>query len=308
MRKTSIESIYKLAKKNKRVIFIGSDLGPNILSEMKKNFPERFFMEGVSEQHIIGMAAGLALEGFLPFVNTISTFLTRRCYEQILIDLCLQNLPVKLIASGGGLVYAPLGPTHISLEDISILRVLPNISIICPCDSFEMQKVMDKCLESSCPMYIRLAKGGDKVVSKKFRFNYGKASLYKKSERIMILSTGVTTQIACETIEELHKLGIDCGGMHFHCIKPLDKSSLKKILKVSKKIITIEEHYVNGGFGSMVLEYCNEFMPSQSNKILRIGIPNLFTKNYGSQQEIMKKYGLSSKNLIKKIKEINKCL
>jgi len=112
MRKKCLDTIYELAKKDKKIIFIGSDLGPNVLAKFKKKYPNRFFMEGVSEQSIIGIAAGMAMEGNIPFVNTISTFLTRRCYEQIVIDLCLHNLPVKLVGNGGGLVYAPLGPTH----------------------------------------------------------------------------------------------------------------------------------------------------------------------------------------------------
>ncbi|MFM8688960.1 MAG: transketolase, partial [Acidimicrobiaceae bacterium] len=122
MRKTALDCVYKLSKIDERVVFVGSDLGPGVLDKMKTEFPDRFFMEGVSEQYIIGMAAGLAMEGFIPYVNTIATFLTRRCYEQIAVDLCMSDLPVRLIASGGGGVYAPLGPTHLAIEDIAIMR------------------------------------------------------------------------------------------------------------------------------------------------------------------------------------------
>ena len=108
MRKTCLDTVYELAKEDKKVLFIGSDLGPGVLNDFKKNIPERFFMEGITEQHIIGMAAGLAFDGFIPYVNTIATFLTRRCFEQIAVDLCLHDLPVRLIGNGGGLVYAPL--------------------------------------------------------------------------------------------------------------------------------------------------------------------------------------------------------
>ena len=124
MRRTCFETVLKLQKKNKKIIFVGSDLGPGFMKHSKDKVAERFFMEGVSEQSIIGMSAGLALEGYLPFVNTIATFLTRRCFEQVVIDLCHHDLPVKLIGNGGGLVYAPLGPTHQAIEDISIFRIL----------------------------------------------------------------------------------------------------------------------------------------------------------------------------------------
>ena len=115
MRKTCLDMVYELAKQDPRVVFIGSDLGSGVMSNFKDEFPDRFFMEGVSEANIIGISAGLALDGFIPYVNTIATFLTRRCFEQVAMDLCLHNLPVRLIGSGGGLVYAPLGPTHIAM-------------------------------------------------------------------------------------------------------------------------------------------------------------------------------------------------
>ena len=122
MRKTALNKVFELAQNNKNVLFVGSDLGAGVLNDMKKSIPERFLMEGVCEQNIIGMSSGLAMEGFLPYVNTIGTFLTRRCYEQIVLDVCLHNLPVRFIGNGGGLVYAPLGPTHLSTDDFAILK------------------------------------------------------------------------------------------------------------------------------------------------------------------------------------------
>ncbi|HLA36765.1 MAG TPA: hypothetical protein VJ001_18025, partial [Rhodocyclaceae bacterium] len=176
MRKTSLNSVYQLAKNDPRIVFIGSDLGPGVLDEMKTEMPDRFFMEGVSEQHVIGMAAGLAMSGFIPYVNTIATFLTRRCYEQVALDLCLQDLPVRLIANGGGVVYAPLGPTHLATEDFAILRALPNMTIVAPCDAQEMKRLMMASVDWPHPLYIRLAKGGDAVVSNEAHgFEIGKA-------------------------------------------------------------------------------------------------------------------------------------
>src|ERR1700741_5347702 len=144
MRKVALDSVYQLAKIDPRVVFIGSDLGPGVLNAMKKEMPDRFFMEGVSEQHVVGMSAGLAMEGYIPYVNTIATFLTRRCYEQVAVDVCLHELPVRLIANGGGLVYAPLGRTHTAVEDIAIMRALPNMTIVCPTDGDEMRRFMEQ--------------------------------------------------------------------------------------------------------------------------------------------------------------------
>ena len=142
MRQACLKTVFEIAKKDKKILFIGSDLGPNVLKEFKTKFPKRFFIEGVAEQSVIGMASGLALSGFKPYVNTISTFITRRCFEQVVVDVCLHNLPVTLIGNGGGLVYAPLGPTHQAIEDISIMRTLPNMTVISPCDANEMTEIV----------------------------------------------------------------------------------------------------------------------------------------------------------------------
>ncbi len=143
MRQTCLNMVYDLAKRDKRVLFIGSDLSPGLLGDMKKEMPERWYMEGITEANVIGMAAGFAMEGYIPYVNTIATFITRRCYEQVAVDLCLHELPVRLIGNGGGLVYAPLGPTHLAIEDIAIMRALPNMMVTAVCDAKEMVRLMN---------------------------------------------------------------------------------------------------------------------------------------------------------------------
>ena len=143
MRRTCLDSVHALAKRDERVVFVGSDLGVGTLDAFRDEFPDRFFMEGVAEQNLIGVAAGLAMEGYIPYVNTIATFLTRRCYEQVAVDLCMHRLPVRLFANGGGLVYAPLGPTHVALEDMGIMRALPNMTVVAPCDAEEMARFMN---------------------------------------------------------------------------------------------------------------------------------------------------------------------
>src|ERR1700727_2689793 len=164
MRATCLRQVHALARRDERVVFIGSDLSPGLLADMKREMPQRWFMEGITEQNVVGMAAGFAMEGFIPYVNTIATFITRRCYEQVAVDLCLHQLPVRLIGNGGGLVYAPLGPTHLAIEDIAIMRALPNMTVTAVCDAKEMVRLMNCTLEWPNPIYIRLAKGGDPVV------------------------------------------------------------------------------------------------------------------------------------------------
>jgi len=304
MRKKALDSVFELAKVDGRVIFIGSDLGPDVLENMKKEMPDRFFMEGVSEQHIIGMAAGLAMEGFIPYVNTIATFITRRCYEQVALDLCLQDLPVRLIANGGGVVYAPLGPTHLAVEDIAIMRALPNMAVVAPCDADEMKRFMSSTLNWPHPIYIRLAKGGDRVVSEeKYGFEMGKAILMREPREGLIISTGVMTQLAIGAAEKLSKEGIICGVLHIHTIKPLDEIRLSKILPQVKAVVTVEEHTRIGGLGSAILEFTNDYMPEQSSKITRIGIPDQFAKQYGSQESLLNNWGINVDNIVNTMKK-----
>jgi len=299
MRKTALDCVYKLSKIDERVVFVGSDLGPGVLDKMKTEFPDRFFMEGVSEQYIIGMAAGLAMEGFIPYVNTIATFLTRRCYEQVAVDLCMHDLPVRLIANGGGGVYAPLGPTHLAIEDIAIMRALPNMAVVVPCDADEMNRLMMSTLEWPHPIYIRLAKGGDRVVSAEQNgFELGKSIKMRDGVDGLFITTGVMTQLALETAEILKTKGVDVGVLHVHTIKPFDTSGVVSAIESVKAVVTVEEHIVNGGLGSAVLESCSELHPELLPKISRIGIPDKFATEYGSQSSLLKHWGITSDNLV----------
>jgi len=304
MRKTSLDCVYKLAQRNEKVVFIGSDLGPGVLDIMKKQIPQRFFMEGVSEQHIIGMAAGMAIEGFIPYVNTIATFLTRRCYEQIALDVCLQNLPIRLIANGGGLVYAPLGPTHLAVEDIAIMRALPNMTVVAPCDADEMSRFMSKTLDWPQPIYIRLAKGYDQIISKdEFGFEIGKAILMQQPGEGLFITTGVMTQLAFQAVEKLEQDGISCGILHMHTIKPLDHTALNEWLPKVNAVVTVEEHTRIGGLGSAVLEHCCDEMPEQTGKIFRMGLPDKFADKYGSQNSLLAYFGITTESLCDAMKK-----
>jgi transketolase len=308
MRKTCIDMVFELAKRDERVVFIGSDLSPGLLKEMKAQFPDRYFMEGVSEQNLMGVAAGLAMDGYIPYVNTIATFLTRRCYEQVALDACLHNLPIRLIANGGGLVYAPLGPTHLAIEDLAIMRALPHMTVTAACDAEEMKRLMLATLDWPQPIYIRLAKGGDAVVSKEENgFVLGKAILMKDvpasaRKPVLILSTGVETQRALKAAEELDKEGIHCRVLHIHTIKPLDGAAISALAAQSSLIVTVEEHLLAGGLGSAVLEWLVDRDQLQG-RVIRLGIPDVFAQHYGSQDDLMKTYGLQPAQIAATIRQ-----
>ena len=304
MRNTWLKTLYKISHKNSKTVFIGSDLGANVMNDFKKPFPNRFFMEGISEQHIIGLAAGLSMNGFLPYVNTIATFLTRRCFEQNMIDLCLHNLPVKLIGNGGGLVYGPLGPTHQAIEDFAIMNTMPNMTIVAVCDAHEMKNLIEQSVKMKGPLYVRLSRGGEKIISNKKKFKLGKLVVYKKPEKITLVSTGTMAQECLKAADILKKQNINCGVIHFHTIKPFDMIGLSKQIKHVKNIITVEEHISTGGLGSIVLENLNKLNKLNKIKVDKICLPNAFNKFYGTHDELKEHYNLNYNQIIKKIKEI----
>ena len=307
MRNSSLNAISELARENAEVVFLGSDLGPNTLSKMKAEFPDRFFMEGISEQHIIGMSAGLALNGFIPYVNTIASFITRRCFENIVVDLCIHNLPVKLIGNGAGGVYAPLGPTHQAIEDIAVMRTLPNMTVLSPCDALEASALIKETLTWPSPIYMRLGKGGDRLITKdQENIKIGKAELKKTPKDVLFLTTGVMTQNALEASETLAGRGLECGVIHFSSIKPLDHDILKKWLPKVDIIVTIEEHLRAGGFGTSILEFCNDFMAKELPKVHRIGIENKFSNQYGTQISLWKHWGIDTTSIVQRVSKIIK--
>lgn len=309
MREACVKMIYELAKQDERVVFIGSDLSPGMLKEMKEQFPDRHYMEGVYEQNIIGMAAGLAMEGYIPYVNTIATFITRRCYEQIAVDICMHKLPIRLIGNGGGVVYAPLGPTHLATEDISIMRALPNMTVTAASDAEEMKRLMQATLDWPHPVYIRLGKGYDEVVSSPDRpFELGKAINMHQTAgtnplNVLLISTGVMTQRNLKVAKALEDIGAGVTVLHCHTIKPLDEATILQHAKQAQLVVTMEENTLIGGLGSAVTEYLSETMGRDMPLIKRFGLPDRFPDKYGSQEQLLDYFGLSVEKLFNRISE-----
>src|SRR3984957_19098528 len=293
MRNTAMNMVHKLAARDERVLYIGSDPGAGTLRAMSKEFPSRHLIEGISEAHIIGMSAGLAMEGYVPFVNTIATFLTRRCYEQVAVDLCLQELPVRLIANGGGLVYAPLGPTHTAVEDIALMRALPTMTVVCPTDADEMRRFMEQTPDWPSPIYIRLGRGGDPITScEQEGFTIGKAIVKRDPGAVLIATTGIILHHVLQAATLLAARGIHCGVVHLHPVKPLDDATLLDLAGGVHSVVTVEEHTIVGGLGSAVLECLSD--RAAYKPVLRLGLPDKFTHNYGSQDSLLKHYGLGA--------------
>ena len=294
MRGACIEMVHELARRDPRVVYVGSDLGAGTLDAMKEEFPERFFMEGVAEANLIGVAAGLAMEGFIPYVHTISTFITRRAFEQVAVDLCLHYLPVRLIGNGGGLVYAPLGPTHMAVEDIAAMRSLPGMTVVAPVDAEEMRRFMPHTLDYPGPIYIRLAKGYDDVVSREADgFEIGRAITLREPGEVLFVTTGVMAQRALAAADMLAEDGIESGVLHMHTVKPLDADTLLQLAGKVKLVVTVEEHTLIGGLGGAVAELFADYeWSAPSPRLKRLGLPDRFLSNYGSQDFLLESCGL----------------
>jgi len=306
MRKTCLDMVYELARRDKRIFFIGSDLGVGTLKQFKAEMPERFLMEGVSEANIVGVAAGLALEGKIVYVNTIATFLTRRCFEQVALDLCLHNTNVRLIANGGGVVYAPLGPTHEAIEDIAILRALPRMTIIAPADAEEMRRLMPTTVDHSGPIYIRLGKGGEPVVTNdRVPFQIGKAIPMREGLDALIVSTGITLKTALDAATALDLTRIKAAVLHVPTVKPFDQDRFLELAHRVPVIVSVEEHTIIGGLGGAVAEVLAETDFKTPKRFRRIGLPDVFPDQYGSQASLMKRYDITAEKIVSVVQQLS---
>lgn len=301
MRRKCLDMVYEMAKQDERIFFVGSDLGFGTLKEFREKMPDRFIMEGINEAHTVGMAAGLAMEGKVVYVNTIATFLTRRSFEQVILDLCMHNVRVRLIGNGGGLVYAPLGSTHLAFEDIAIMRALPNMSIVAPADAEEMAQFVPLSVDYPGPIYIRLAKGYDPVVTNSDTpFEIGRGRQMRDGKDALIVTTGITLRLALPAAQILSSRGIEAAVLHLPTIKPLDREAVLDLAGPVNAVVTAEEHTIIGGLGSAVAEILAEAALERPLRFKRIGVPDIFPdKNgYGSQDSMMSSHGITTEGIV----------
>ncbi len=309
MRGRCLDMVHKLAKADERIVFLGSDLGFGTLKKFQEEMPERFLMEGINEAHAIGLAAGLAFDGRIVYVNTIATFLTRRCYEQVALDLCLHKAKVRLIGNGGGLVYAPLGSTHLAIEDIAIMRALPNMAIVAVADAEEMERLMPQTVDWPGPLYIRLGKGYDPIVSDPaVPFVLGQGIAARQGADALIVATGVTLGPALAAAGELETLGVSTGVLHMHTVKPFDTRLFLDMAHNVRAVVSVEEHTILGGLGSAVAEILAEQtdFPRQPRppRFRRLGIPDVFPDKYGTQNQLMSRYGIDQESIVKTVQSL----
>lgn len=307
MRTAFIETLTKLARKNENIFLLTGDLGFSVFEKFNEEFHQRFYDVGVAEQNMIGIAAGLALSGKVVFVYSIIPFAIMRCLEQIRNDLCMQNLNVKIIGMGAGLHYGSAGPTHHAIEDIGLMRALPNMIVLSPSNSEETKNIISASIKYESPMYIRLGKSYESLKSyRDEHFCLGSGVLLIDGDDVTIISTGSILYYAEEIAEILKKEGLSVRLINIHTIKPIDKDIVLKAAQETKVIFTLEEHSIIGGLGTAVAELLAE--SNYNSYYRRIALPDRFIKDTGSREYLLEKHHLSVKKVAKTIlKEVRKC-
>ncbi|MCM8821615.1 MAG: hypothetical protein NC831_02220 [Candidatus Omnitrophica bacterium] len=303
MRQSFIKVLTELARKDEKIFLLTGDLGFSVFEKFREEFPHRFLNIGVAEQNMIGIASGLALSGKIAFVYSIIPFLIMRPFEQIRLDICYQNVNVKIVGSGGGFAYGSAGCTHHATEDISIMRSLPNMTVICPADPVETELAIKCSVEYDGPVYIRIGREKQKIYYKEPEFKIGKGIIVREGDHITIISTGDMLKNVLEAARKLSEMNIDARIISMHTVKPIDAAVILKSANETKAIFTVEEHNIIGGLGSAVAEV---LMESRCKNIIfrRIGIPDTFAKKVGSQEYLKEVYGLSVDSILKTIVEV----
>lgn len=290
------KALAKLAER-KDVVVLDADLaGSTKVSEFKKVAPERFIEVGIAEQNMIGVAAGLAVSGKTVFASSFAVFATGRCWEQIRLAVAYPKTNVKIVSTHSGISVGPDGASHQALEDISLMRSLPNMVVVSPSDAYEAYAATIALAEYDGPCYMRLGREEFPTINdEKVKFRIGKATVIKNGKDVTLIGTGQMVSSCLEAAEMLSARGIEAEVINMSTIKPLDTATIKKSIAKTGCVVTAEEHNIIGGLGSAVAEYLAEeyYVPQ-----VRVGVEDTFGES-GPASELMKKYGLTSKDIVK---------
>lgn len=290
MRNLFVKTLIAEAEKDNRIWIITPDLGYSVLEPFAEKFPERFINTGITEQCAVGIASGLALCGKIPYVYSIMPFVTSRPFEQVKVDCAYMNTNVRLVGVGGGFAYGPAGATHHSIDDLSIMRSLPNMAVVAPGDLTETEELTRYSVNHQGPMFIRLNRRGEPRIEHKVEF--GKFSTIYNGNDFAIIVTSAMLEDAVKAVDEFHKAGKKPLLLSAHTIKPFDENKVLELVKNNMPIITIEEHNIIGGLYSATAEVIAK--SGYSAKILPIAVPDKFSHYVGSQEYIKEKMGLTN--------------
>jgi transketolase len=301
MRTVFNNTLMELAEKNENIFLILADIGFGEIEPFCSRFPERSFNVGICEQDMAGIAAGIALNGNIAFTYSIANFPTLRCFEQIRNDICYHKANVKIITIGGGVVYGPLGISHQSTEDLSLMRALPNIVVVAPGDLVEAELLTRAFVEWEGPCYMRCGyKGEPALYEKKPDLKIGKAITIREGKDLTLIAIGEMLPTAVEIADEIKSEGLSIRVLSMHTLKPLDKEAIIKAAQETKRIITLEENNILGGLGGAVSEVLAE-TGNLNIKFKRMGFNDIYPSKVGYREYLRKIYGFSKDDIIKTI-------
>lgn len=289
------KEIVALGKTDKRIVVLSADLEDATRAEyFKMEFPDRFFNMGIAEQDLIGTSAGLSLMGFIPFACSFAVFLTNRAYDMIRMDVCYNNLNVKLISSHAGVTVGEDGASAQCLEDIAIMRVLPNIQVVCPADHIEAKKATRQFLDKTGPMYLRTSRAAFPVITQESTpFEIGKANIVQDGHDVALMACGIMVSESLAAADILKKQGISARVINMHTIKPIDENAVLSAAKEIGAVVTAEEHQLIGGLGSAVAEVLARHDPVPMEMV---GIKDVFGGS-GGAMELLEKFHLKGKDI-----------
>ena len=298
------EALKKLAANNPNVVVLDADLsGSTKTSEFKKAAPERFFNVGIAEQNLIGTAAGLAIAGKIAFASSFAMFAAGRAFEIIRNTVAYPKLNVKIAATHAGLTVGEDGASHQAIEDISLMRSIPNMTVINPCDSIEAEQAVLRAVEMVGPVYIRLGRMAvEDVYDGDYKFEIGKGNLLRNGTDVTIIATGLMVQESLKAAEQLKAQGIEAKVINIHTIKPIDQDIIINAARETKAIVTAEEHSVIGGLGSAVLEVLSDMYPVP---VKRVGVMDTFGES-GQPKDLLQKYNLTDKAIVDACIEVSR--
>ncbi|MDD3465838.1 MAG: transketolase C-terminal domain-containing protein [Campylobacterales bacterium] len=294
MRNNAANAVYGYCKQNKNGFLITGDAGFGVWDEFQKELPDQYINPGINEQATIGMAAGMALSGHKVFLYNIIPFVLYRCYEQVRNDICYQDLPIVLIGIGSGITYAPAGMTHYALEDIEIARTMPNLEIFSPSDPLQAKKAVEYAINSKNPVYIRVSKAGEPIISSD-NADITKPYFLKTDGDIAIVFHGSVSDDAIEAARILGENGIKSALLSCPKLSISDIAPYEQLFKNYKKVFVVEEHFENGGFGSILMEL--GFDP------IKIAIKNHFIHKIGNAKHLRDAFGISAEKIVHRVQE-----
>ena len=300
------KALKDLASTNEKIVVLDADLSKSTkTADFKSVAPERFFNMGIAEGNMMGVAAGLSTCGKIPFVSTFAMFAAGRAFEQIRNSICYPKLNVKVCATHAGLTVGEDGASHQAIEDISLMRSIPNMTVINPADAIETDAVIKAIAEMEGPCYVRLGRLAVNNVNDAatYKFELGKGITLKEGNDVTLVATGIMVEAALEAAEMLAKEGINARVINIHTIKPIDKEILVNAAKETGAIVTAEEHNVIGGLGSAVAEVLTEECPVP---VLKVGVQDTFGES-GKPNELLEAYGLTANNIVEKAKKAINC-